>query len=237
MSDLPPDEWETEAPTGPPTGRSRRRRLDRPELPPVAEALRAAWVAAVRARHDRAGGRSTYDSDPQWDGGYNPTNRRVVATPVWPRIAARAVAAGFDPIELVDALFAGWTQESTPPPNYLTTEENFRRAATARQIRRRRVADALRTEEAVFLADRWRANQSIPDPVAATRFALNDVGSALSPLFRYAVAVLKDLPDVADRWRAAAWAQLARDPDSYLEFWAGIIPTEFQDAVRRQPAG
>lgn len=239
--DRPPDEWGDD--TGPPLRGSvpRKTESNRPTLPHDAETLRSAWISSVREFHQRRSGRpSTYNSDPQWDGGVKVANTksgyRTFRKPIWPELVDRARAAGLQsPTDLVRALFIRWYGDSAPTPRALILPENIMAAVNLRQSRLKRIALARTAEEGVFRMAAWAAGLTTPDPREAMTFVLNDVGRELSPLFRYSLARLKNLPDVAARWRDAAESQFYQDPGSYLTYWASLIPCDLQQAA--SPAG
>lgn len=236
MNDGPPDDWDQAFEPGPtPKYRpkqSKSKKIPPPSLTPEAAAVRALWVEAVRAHHlMRSGQPSRYNSSPCWDGGYDDRTLRTYHKAIWPDLVAKSQAAGYAPRELIESLFSGWTSDTAPTPYAILSETNVRRAAAQRILRRRRIADSLRTEETLFRADLWGVSQSVPDPREATRRVLNDQGRALSPLFRYSVALIRGLPDVADRWEKAAEVQFRNDSKSYLEFWSTVIPEKLKTAI------
>ena len=199
-----------------------------------ASRLREAYVAAVRALHDRrnpGGQPSRYNSNVTFDGGYHATSGRTYK-PLWPKLAAQAREVGFDPVILVRVLFAAWTADNAPTPHKLLDGDNVGRCRRLAATRRAAVATALRTEEAVFRSALWAAAQSVTDAPAAVRYVLNDMGQPMSPLFRLCAARLRGCDDVAARWHAAAVAQYDAEPGYYRESWGHILPPGWPDGIQ-----
>lgn len=240
--ETPPD-WDEPGydPPLPPKRKAKKAAKAEPApLPPKAAALRAAWVAAVNDfRTSRGWELRCYRPGPHWDGGVQPwgAGTRVVK-PVWPGLVEKAEAAGVqDPTLLVKALFWSWVSDTTPTPYELTKPAVLERARGYTRGRRAVIARAVRTEEGVFRAAVWAAALSIPDPLRATAFALNDQSRDLSPLFRYALAAIRGLGDVAARWRDAAHAQYSTDPAAYAEFWGHLLPPTLTTPTAQVPTG
>lgn len=205
----------------------------RPKLDDESEEIRTMWIAAVNNYHSLRGARiGTYNSKPIWDGGYDARVRRTYRKPAWPGIAKKVKDSGVTTLDLIRSLFGRWAEDSVPTPYALVSEENVRIAIRDRNARRRRLCDALRSQEAVFLSDLWGASETIPNPRDAASFVLNDTALALTPLFRYSIAVLKGLDRVASQWEAAATAQFRSDPAPYTELWGHILP----DKLKAEPA-
>jgi len=194
-----------------------------------AHRLRAAWIAAVRELHYRREGEpSRYTPKPIWDGGTcRQTGRTYKA--VWPGLAARARQMGLDPVDLVQTLFSHRVG-ATPAPHAMFGEDNVAACRRAAESVGRRAGASLVTEEAVFRSAVWAAGLTIPDRDAAVRFVLNDVGRTMSALFRYCVAVVYGLPEVAARWRTAAVAQYRKNEKAYNEHWGRILPADLVTA-------
>lgn len=219
MSLQPPDSWD-EADTAPDSpGRINSS---------IAE-LRAAWIAAVRRHHEqRTGAKSNYTSKPRWDGGYDRRTGKTYKKSYWSTVVELAAQHSIDPCLLVDRLFDNWPGLTAPMPTDLVSPENLTRALRAKTEAKITAATDLRTEEAVFTADTWGARQFIPDPQAADRYVLNDVGRPLSPLFRYIAARLRKYDDIAGHWWPAARLQFQKAPDAYLAAWGRLIPDEIK---------
>ncbi len=236
MNTRPPDDWDEDY--GPPTAAPRTPGTS-PRRPPIdgrARDLRAAWIAGVRDFHARRSGLpSAYNSNVHWDGGEVATRGRSgvkQVKPVWPGLVEKADRAGIaDPADMVWALFAHWPSDTAPTPPNLVDEKNLGAARNYRTNRRTRVALAIRAEEGVFRMATWAAGLTTPDPREAVTFVLNDIGRDLSPLFRYSLAVLRNHPTVAARWRLAAENQFRQDPGLYLDYWAKILPPDLQRAA------
>lgn len=188
--------------------------------------LRAAWIAAAadfRARN--TGNRATYRPGVRLDGGQCPQTRHRYK-PVWPPLAAGASERGLDPVDLVETLFRSKLGGFLPHPREILADDNVRRCRADAARADRLVASALTTEEAVFRSARWAAGLDTPDPQAAVRFVLNDAGRTISPLFRYCAAVLYQMPEESNKWRAAAVAQYRRRPQSYAKHWRRVLPPD-----------
>lgn len=189
-----------------------------------AERVRAAFIAAVRAHHDRRPGNppSRWKPGPYWDGGYHPAtgaNRK----PVWPGLVERARGEGLDPVELVRLLFANWPDDQAPTPYMVTAGANLERARRVAGERRRAIAHQLRGDEATFRSAVFAASCQAAGRDQAVAFALNDLGRPVSALFRYLTARAAGLSEVAERWKTAAARQLAADPAGYREYWAAAL--------------
>lgn len=232
----PPDDWDEEipVPTSAKRGGGRRNDDRRPILSADEEEVRRLWVFAMRELHEsRNGGTpSRYDSHPSWDGGVCQTTGRRYEKAFWPEFVAKASAAGYSPRELIEVLFSSWSDDKAPTPPAAVSNTNIQRAAKYRLLRRRRISDSLRTEESVYKANLWGVLQAIPDKVEANRFVLNDTSAILSPLFRYSLAVLAKLSDVAERWNKAAVAQFQSDAPAYLEHWSTLIPDTIKQTAQ-----
>jgi len=230
-NDGPPDCWDEQIEV-PPKASKKKYDDRRPILSADEEEARRLWVMAMRAHHQkRTGEPSNYDSNPAWDGGRCNNTGRVYHSSIWPAFVAKARSAGYSPGELIGVLFRSWASETSPTPHAATTHENIQRAARDRMLRKRRIAESLRTEESIYKADVWGVTQVIPDKREAIRFVLNDTSRILSPLFRYSVAKIANLDDVASRWEAAAVSQFQSDRDAYLEHWSALVPESM-----KQPA-
>jgi len=225
-NDGPPDDW------GETTPKSANADSAGESVARQANALRTAWILAVRNHVQKQTGQPcTYNSKVKWDGGLCRETRRTYK-PVWPKIVMKARSEGLDPIHLVAALFAAWgTGPSPNSPELIVSPENIGRYHTQTRTTEQRVGIVLKTDEAIYRSAVWSAAQSIPDPDAAVRFVLNDLSRKMSPLFRYSVAAMKNMPDVADKWRDMAHNQLAAAPDIYLSAWGTIIPQDITAAA------
>lgn len=224
IDDMPPDEWDEVIPAASGSGRTR------PYMDPESERLRSAWVASVRRYHERRTGEEcVYQSKPFWDGGFCKSSGRTYK-PYWPTVVARVREMGIDPVALVEALFSFWVGTSAPKPPDIVSGDNLARYRSNEATASRRVFAAIKTEEAVYRSALWAAGLSIPDPKGAVRHVLNDTGRALSPLFRYCVAVMSGVPDVAARWRIAAVHQYKKLPAAYHRSWREILPADLSAA-------
>lgn len=226
-NDGPPDDWDGGAQRGgsgdPVTDSATRQ----------AEALRAVWIAAVRNHVQKQHGTPcSYNSKVRWDGGFCRDTRRTYK-PVWPKLVAKARSEGLDPLRLVSVLFAAWgTGPSPNSPELILSPENINRYYAQTRNTEQRVGIALKTDEAIYRSAVWSANLTIPDPEAAVRFVLNDLSRKMSPLFRYSVAAMKNMPDVAEKWHDLAHDQLLSAPDVYLAAWGRIIPKDITAAAQ-----
>ena len=228
LDDIPLDEWEEEDP--------KNDRGTRPHLDAGSERLRQAWINAVCHFHEmRTGNKCFYKSKIAWDGGVCPiTNKHY--TPVWPKIVEAARQRGLDPVVLVESLFSSLVADHTPrTPMMLVSSENITRCCNSIANVVKKAESILNTEEAVFRSALWAAGLSVPDKVAATRFVLNDTGRSLSPLFRYCVALMSDLPDIATVWKRAALRQFEKTPAAYQYAWRKILPIEMLISVDDKP--
>jgi hypothetical protein len=229
MNDRPPDDWGDPVNSG--------QAGEDADLLRQAAALREAWIAGVRAHVSRQTGRPCYyNSKPSFDGGFCRESRRTYK-PVWPKLVERARREGLDPIRLVTVLFAAWgTSESPRPTHDLFTAQNIARYTNHVRNMEYRTRLAFNTEQTIYKSAVHAATQTIPDPDEAVRFVLNDASRRITPLFRYSIAVIKNLTDVADRWRDLATHQAAQAPEGYLAAWANIIPQDIA-AVAKAAAG
>lgn len=229
MSDRPPDDW------GDPVNSEQRQEDD--SLARQAAALREAWIAGVRAHVSRQTGRPCYyNSKPSFDGGFCRESRRTYK-PIWPKLVERARREGLDPVRLVAVLFASWGVSESPRPTHdLFTAQNIARYTSHVRNAEHRTRLAYNTEQTIYKSAVYAATQSIPDPDAAVRFVLNDASRRITPLFRYSIAVMKNMTDVADRWRDLAMSQAAQAPEGYLVEWSNIIPQDIA-AVAKEAAG
>ncbi len=229
-SDGPPDDWGENDPIVPSEERVNTSG-DR-----LASELRTTWILAVRNHVQRQTGEPcTYNSKPMWDGGLCPITRRKYQ-PVWPKLVREATQKGLDPLRLVTVLFASIGTGPSPKPHDITCATNVARYHTYVRTAGKRAESALRTEEAVYRSAVWSVGQTVPDPLAAIRFVLNDLGRSLSPLFRYSVATMKGMTDIADRWRTLATDQVGTAPEGYLNAWAPLIPQDIT-AVAKAAVG
>lgn len=205
---------------------------DRIEMDPESEAARDMWVEAVKSFNAIRNGikHSKYNSCPRWDGGFDKRSGITYKRPIWPKIVSTAKEHGLIVEDLIKATFDVVTGEFCPVPTATMQAATIHRAMVVKSLRRRRVAEALRNEETVFRTDLRGAMVTIPDPTEATRFVLNDVGRPMSPLFRYSLALLKGLDDIAERWADLAVTQFERNQDAYQELWAAILPEPMRTA-------
>ena len=207
--------------------RGRKRVHERPQLSSEAELCRSLWIKAVNdAQELRTGMPSNWNSCVPYDGGQDPKSGRTYRFPVWEKIAKEAHAAGFHVKELIDTVFRGWNEDRLPTPHTAVSADNMRLAVTERTQRSRRIADKLKNDYTIFKSNWWGAKLSIPDAQAAAAYVLKDTGLSLSPLFRYCVALLKNLPEVAKRWEDAARSEYFKDVPTYLEYWSSVLPAE-----------
>lgn len=228
LNDRPPDSWDDSVPNA-----GNGEQVNEPLMKQASD-LRAAWILAVRSHVQRQNGGEpcSYNSNLKWDGGLCRATRRNYK-PVWPKLVLQARSEGLDPIRLVTVLFAAWgTGPSPNTPNLMLSPENVARYHRHLRNTENRIRIRLGTDESIYLSAVRSVNFVIADPDAAARFVLNDLGRKLSPLFRYSIATMKNMADVADRWRALAMDQLAQAPESYLEAWSNIIPQDITAAAR-----
>lgn len=225
-NDGPPDDWGESPPRSgstDPISDSVAREADK---------LRTAWILAVREHVQRQTNEPcTYNSKICWDGGYCRDTRRTYK-PVWPKLVLKARSEGLDPVRLVAVLFAAWGTGPSPRPHDIVSPANVARYHTHVRLIGQRARIALGTEEVIYKSAVWSASQAIPDPEAAVRFALNDMSRKMTPLFRYSIATMKNMADVADRWRDLARDQICRAPEGYLAAWSLIIPQDVAAAAK-----
>lgn len=221
-NDGPPDNWDDVSSTD----------CAENSLLVQASNLRAAWILAVRNHVQRqTGEQCKYNSNIRWDGGLCRETRRNYQ-PVWPKLVAAAKSEGLDPIRLVGVLFAAWSNPQSPnSPKLILSTENIARYHKHLRNKEQKAGLTLKTDEAIYRSAVWSANQTIPDPDAAVRFVLNDLSRKMSPLFRYSVAVMRNMTDVATKWRSLAMDQMAQAPEGYLETWSKIIPQDITAAA------
>lgn len=198
---------------------------DQAPVDPRPNQLRAAYGAAVRRhRFERTGVDVRYRPSPIWDGGYDPATKRN-HRPLWPKLVAAADDVGIDPLVLLRVLFAAWTEDHAPTPHEIVRDANVRRVKARDAVAAQSVTSAAKTESEMFRSALWGASRRLtdPDPRAAVRYVLNDLGNGLSPLFRYTMAVTSGHADLADRWRDLALVQFDRHRDLYLESWRHLL--------------
>lgn len=196
------------------------------KLDDACKRLRNAWILAVRSTHEkRAGSPSNYNSKPMWDGGVCPRTKRSYKS-IWPKIVRIATQNNIDPINLVTMLFSSILDGSTPTPHELIYESNIKKCSEEKKSIERSAPADLNSHEAIFRSAIWAANQSIPDPEAAKRYVLNDIGRTLTPLFRYCVAKICGMEDIAEGWKISALNQYNKYPDVYIRYWKNILPSE-----------
>jgi len=236
----PPDDFETEYQAYNPKSEPKRgrRRTERPQLSADAELSRTLWIKAVNeANALRTGVTSNWASCPVYDGGLDPRTGRTYKTPVWEKIAAEAKTSGFHVKELIDTVFRGWNQDIMPAPYVAMSSDNLRLAMAERTQRVRRLTDKLKNDYTIFKSNWWGAKLSIADAQVAAAYVLNDTGLSLSPLFRYCVALLKNLPEVAKRWEPAARSEFFKDVPTYLAHWSSVLPAEMVSEGKASLAG
>ena len=204
---------------------------ERPQLDPDSEALRAAWISAVRKYHQaRTGDVCKYNSKAYWDGGQCRQTSRVYK-PKWPDFVRQARRQGVHNIvDLVPALFSTVVSDNVPLPSELVTPKNISRCRKIVEERKLRIAESLKTEESVYRLAVFNASMQFPSRDEACRFVLRDLGRPLSPLFRYCVARIMNMPDVATAWYTQAREQFDFDRVTYTQHWRPLLPAELLTA-------
>jgi len=222
IDDLPPDTWEMDAdpvPRGIPS---------RSILDPESEKVRTAWIHGVRKlESQRIGAPSKYVPPVLLDGGATSTGKKY--KPVWPEIVRKANRDGHDPVDLVHTYFERHVSNFDPAehPNNIFRAENLESVHKARRQELNRIRILMVTHEATWRTAVWAAMVILPDKVAAHRKALKDVSNGLTPLFRYCVARLYEIDDLAEAWKQLAHQQFNGYPEAYLQYWFNILPKEF----------
>lgn len=195
---------------------------DHRPLEPEAVAARAAWQAAVRVWQEARTGRpSFYVPSPRLDGRTDVNGRRY-RTPVWPKLVERAAACGVDPVAAVACLFTWWQGVELPEPADACGEENLRRLRDRIVRRPDEIRLAFRAESTLYRTRRHLIGRT-RDAAAATLHVLSDPGIELSPLFRYAAALVAGLPDLAVAYLHDARRQYDDDAQLYRTHWAQLL--------------
>jgi len=172
-------------------------------------------------------GSNTYGAEPMthWDGGVNPLGTR--RQNIWPRIAAHLVSHGLEPFSFIRAQF--WSRTKTtrpPPPNYLLSSEALTRYRTYQEqgvsnARKDYETHLLMVQGEVLLMTRglgWEYQRAL-------RYALFNVSTVTaSPLFRYCLAFLEGLADVAAHFHDQALLTYVFQKELLDAAWAEKIP-------------
>lgn len=191
----------------------------------LVEHLREIYILCYR----EATGKNDYGRGamPQWDGGEDSFGKRH--RPIWPKVAAKIIEYGVDPLDFVRAQFwVNGPSTKPPPPTYLLSEEAiarygaYRRQATneACQEFDRGLSEV--QGEVVLLTGgelRWEYSRALRQVLLRSR-----TGCSASALFRYCLASSEGLADVCSHFYASALVQYVFRKDVYDAVWGARIP-------------
>jgi hypothetical protein len=156
---------------------------------------------------------------------------------VWLQMARKFIAKQIDPLLFIPAVFSYIELGRRPPePLQVVSDKYIERWPKMRAGQSETIRLALQMEQA--LARRELAIYKLlgkKDNITAHEIVLLDEGLALSPLFRYCLALAvggKSMKQIAQRYVAEACLQYDRYREFYLCHWKGILPPKFK--VRMQ---
>jgi hypothetical protein len=203
----------------------RRNPSGRPVSQTAIDKVRAAWVAAAEAWAARTPNAPAYRVPVRYDGGTDPhTGRRRTA--VWPRLAEAIEATGLTVDELVQALFST-APAGLPAPDDLVAPSNVEKARGRRRTAGLELPTRLRSQQGAYTAALLTYGSAGCTPKALVeRSVIANPAVPLSPLFRYAVALLTGHTDMAELLKPAAMVQYETMPDKYAAAWGTILPPE-----------
>lgn len=208
--DAPPDDLEDETP-----------------LEDRAALVREAWIRAVREfKRQRTGLECFYKTKPIWDGGLDPHTRRFYKKPIWPRIVTEADELRLDPFLLIRVLFETTVGDRAPQPPDVIKMANIQKALRRETECPATIAAEVRSQSQIFRSALWSRSRTTtdPNPNTPTRLVINDLSLSLSPLFRYAMALIAKQYDQADAWKDRAEFQYRQRPAVYAKYWAHLLP-------------
>lgn len=211
----------------------------------LAKRIRTLYVR-LRAHHlnllreSKQAARPESDGDPartlhpRWDGGVDEDGRRH--QPIWPRLAAFAVAQQLHADAWVETLFemAG-VFDHKPRPSDLKDRRVVQHARDWRDRTRRDVYHGTRTEILTALREQWdRKRHSALSDEAVARTVVADPFLELTALVRYVHAAQYRQDDLARYLEADAAVQYAPHADVYRELFGARLPkrlSELADAL------
>jgi hypothetical protein len=161
---------------------------------------------------------------PRWDGGVD--SRNVRHKPVWPKLAAKAVADNLNPSNWVSCLFRlAWIFDRVPTPNDLLNPEVLKKMACWAEDSRLDVYFLVRTELLNLAKEQWfREQNSTTDKVSISRMIVLDPSLDTSPLVRYVKAARDGQGDLAERLEPYALSQFMTSRDAYVEALGKRLP-------------
>lgn len=194
--------------------------------------IRSLYALNYRAHQEQQGTRgSDWRPSKYWERGERNPQTGEQET-VWRRIARFVLEHRLEPVRFMERQFRYWKPGSCPLPNQLVGPAALTRyqQGQAEDAEEYSLASLRRQLEAQLLHFQTRANFYFDCGQRTSqqcwRLALEEPG-ALTPLFRYALAVSERLNDLTARWEMDAVLQYLRAQEHYREAWAALLPAEF----------
>jgi hypothetical protein len=229
-----------------PQGSSKKRRrlpVDRDGIiSRIANEIREQYITRRREYETaQQGSESKYLPSAHWDGGQN--RQGHTRSNIWKRIAALCIEHGVDHYQYVQQVFMNPVHKRAPQPNWLLGERMLNeyksdsrpvgKAVRAAYIARAFEEERARLEERLFEWDDIISHDKDREytELEIQRAILGDDNLALTPLFRFCLAIQKRQDDIAEYFYGMAILQYLRYPEAYRRVWGDMIPGWFHKAA------
>lgn len=210
----------------------------------IAKEVRTQYIRRRRAHETTASNiASMYEPSVHWDGGVSRCGHR--RSSIWESVAKFCIKHKLDHFDYVQQIFINPPSRRSPQPNHLLSQRvlrQYREASCAKSI-----AAKVAYINTAFEAERCRLHERLSEwadiinhdesrdytEYEIQRAILGDDNLALTPLFRFCLAIQQQQDDIAEYYYAGAILQYLRFAPAYRIVWGPLIPSWFRKKARR----
>lgn len=174
---------------------------------------------------------------PSWDGG---TDKWGTTHPeVWlPLVKFIRVTNDYNIESFITAQFhflgVGGTKYQPPLPHQFQSSRAVDNYQKYQQDAVNLFRRSLTTQHNIFTDALLTKTTQFPDKMTTEDYwllILCDTSNALTPLYRYCVALSQAFDNIITVFRPLAYDQFLLDPQNYTTYWTGMIPDELQQPI------